>query len=362
MQKEQISSKEAIFMLATFTMGSTLIIGTGGGAKNDAWIAGLVGLVMAFPVIAVYSRIISLFPGKDLYDILGLTLGKIVGKVLAVIYIWYAFHLGALVIRNFGEFVNTVSMPETPMLVPMLFMAVVVIFSAKSGVEVMARMTSYLLLIVLLIIGIVQLLGIPHLNPDYIKPILGSGFSTIINSGFSAFAFPFAETVLFLGIFFSLKTTDSPYKVYFLGVLLAGALIILLTTRNILVLGDFAGKIYFPSYVAVSRLSVGDFVQRIEVTVAIVFVICATIKATICLYVASKGIGKLLNLDDYRSIVIQTGLLMVYLSHIIYDNTMEMRYWAFKVYNYYAFPFQVIFPLLLLVAVEIKAGKLERKN
>ena len=38
----------------------------------------------------------------------------------SILYIWYVFHLGALVFRNFGEFMNIVALPETPMMISML--------------------------------------------------------------------------------------------------------------------------------------------------------------------------------------------------------------------------------------------------
>jgi spore germination protein KB len=60
------------------------------------------------------------------------------------------------------------------------------------------------------------------------------------------------------------------------------------------------------------------------------------------------------NLKDYRSIVIQTGLLMIYFSYIVFDSSMEMKYWAFMVYPYYAFPMQVILPVIVWVLAEIK--------
>jgi spore germination protein KB len=60
---------------------------------------------------------------------------------------------------------------------------------------------------------------------------------------------------------------------------------------------------------------------------------------------------------DYRSIVIQIGLLMIYFSYTVYDNSMEMQYWAFKVYPYYAFPFQVIIPIIIWILAEIKTRK-----
>jgi spore germination protein KB len=354
MRQEQITSKEAICLLMIFIMGSSFILGIGTESKQDAWISGFVGLLMSLPMILIYSRIMSIYPGKGLYEILEVTLGKVLGKVFIILYIWYAFHLGALVIRNFGEFINTVAMPETPLFVPMFCLVMVSIPAVKSGIEVMAKTSAYLLPVILFIIVNVQIMGFPLLDLSNIKPMFNNGWPLILKGGASTFAFPFAESVLFIGIFSSLKTKKSLYKVYLLGIIIAGLLIILITLRNILILGHVQSKFYFPAHVAVSRIRIGDFFERIELTVAFIFVVGVFIKMSICLLVSCKGVAHLLHLEDYRSIVIQVGLLMLYFSYCLYNSIMEMGEWAFKVYFYYAFPFQVIFPMIILVTAEIK--------
>jgi len=361
MQKEHITDKEAISLLIVFVMGSTLIIGIG-EAKNDSWIAGIVGIIMAIPMLFVFSRILSLFQGRDLFDILNVTLGKVMGKIIAILYIWYAFHLGALVLRNFGEFINTVDMPEMPILVPMLCLGLVCIIGVRLGIEVLGRTSTYFLPILLFSLVVVQILAIPQLHINYIKPILGNGFMPVLKGGFSTFSFPFAETVLFIGVFCSLKTKKSPYRVYYWGIMISAIIILITTITNITVLGNMLGSFYFPYYAAVSRIRIGDFIQRIEISLAIVFLYGVFIKSSICLLVACKGIGKMLNLKDYRSIVIQTGLLMIFYSYTVYDNSMEMKYWAFKIYPYYAFPFQVILPIIIWILAEIKVRKVKREK
>jgi spore germination protein KB len=354
MRKEQVSDKEAIFIFIIFYIGSSFILGVGGEAKNDAWISVILGLVMAAPMILIYAKLLSLFPEMDLFDILEWAFGKWIGKIITLFYIWYSFHLGALVIRNFGEFTNTIAMPETPMFVPMLCIGIICIVAVRSGIEVIGRISAAVLPLLFIIILAVSLMEIPKMYFHFLKPIFSNGFIPIIKGGFSTFSFPFAESVLFMGVFSSLKTKKSPYKVYLLGTAIAGLLIFIITIRNITVLGETYPKYYFPAYIAVSMVSLGDFLQRIELTVAVNFVFGVFIKTSICLFVACKGIAKLLNLNDYRSIVIQVALLMVYFSSIVYDSIMEMTNWAFKVYAYYAFPFQVIFPVILFVTVEIK--------
>lgn len=357
MKKEQITDKEAICILIIFIFGSSLIIGSGGSAKNDAWIAAIIGIIMAIPMILIYSRLISLFHGKDLFDILNITLGKPLGKICNIIYIWYAFHLGALVLRNFGEFINIIAMPETPMLVPMICLMVVCIIAVKLGIEVLGRTTTYFIPVLFFIIILVQLLGIGKLHLNYIKPILGNGLTPVFQGAFSIFSFPFAETVLFIGVFDSLKTKESPFKVYFWGILISGINLVIVIIRNIVTLGKVLGSFYFPSYEAVRMIAVGDFLERIEVTVSVVFIFGVFVKSSICLLVACKGIGKIFNLKDYRYIAIQTGLLMTYFAFILYGNSMMMQYWAFKVYSYYAFPMQVIFPIIIWILAEIKVRK-----
>ena len=94
--------------------------------------------------------------------------------------------------------------------------------------------------------------------------------------------------------------------------------------------------------------------QRIEITVAFAFAITALTKITVCLLAACKGIAHVFNLKEYESITIHTGILMAFLAYILYDNIAEMQKWAFEVYPYYAFPFQVILPVIIWITAEIR--------
>ncbi len=362
MKKEQITDKEGICILVLFLTGNTLVIGIATVARNNTWLAGIAGILMSLPTLAVYARILSIFPGKDLFEILEMSVGKIAGKIIALIYIWYSFHLGAIVLRNFGEFINTVTMPETPIIVPMFMLGLICIISVRLGIEVIGRACTYFLPVILLVIAGAVVLGLGDWNLDYLKPVMYHSFGAVMKGGFSAFSFPFTESVLLMGVFHTLKAKKSPYKVYFFGALFAGAIIVLLTIRNIAVLGNMLCMYYFPSYIAVGRISIGDFLQRFEGTVAIVMLVGVFIKSSVCLFVASKGLARMFNLIDYKSIVIQLGLLMIFFSSIVYDNIMEMKYWAFKVYQYYAFPMEVILPLAIWVFAEVRSRNISAVN
>jgi spore germination protein KB len=164
-------------------------------------------------------------------------------------------------------------------------------------------------------------------------------------------------------IFDSLKTTKSSYKVYLISLAIGGSIVLFIAIRNIMVLGgDNLGSVYFPSYTAISLINIGNFFERLEMTVSLVFILSGFFKISICLMAATKGIAKILGFKDHKVLVTPIALLMVNLAYLIYDNIMDMFEWAQEIWPYYAFPFQVIFPLIILIAVEIKAWIQNNKN
>ncbi len=355
MNKEIITNKQGICIISFFIMGTSLLLGAAGQAKRDSWIAIILGIIMTVPFVLIYARILTLFRGKDIYDIVQMVFGSFFGKLITILYTWYAFHLGALVIRNFGEYINITSMPETPMIVPMIMVGLLCAMVVTAGVEVIGRTAKFFFPIIIATLILVNLLGIGEWKLDNIKPILYDGFLPVLEGAFSVFSFPFAETILFTTILFSLQPKKSVYKVYIWGLLIGALVVLFISIRNIAYLGpDITGILYFPSHTAVSRIEVGDFIQRIEGSVAIALVLGVFIKASICLYATCKGICSIFGMKNYRNIVLQTTLLMIYFALSVYDSAMEMKDWAFETYSYYALPFQVIIPIIILIVAELR--------
>lgn len=362
MDSEIITKKQFISIMVSFLLGSSLVLGVGGTAKRDTWIAILVAMGISIPVLCMYARLVSLYPGKGLYDILIAAFGNIPGKIIILLYTWYAFHLGGLVIRNFTEFIMVVTLPQTPQYIIAFFMIVLSIWAVRSGIEVIGRWAAIVLPLLLAAIILVSFLFIPILELKNIKPVLSEGIRPVLTSAFSVFAFPFAEMVLFTVIFGNLKKGNSPYKVYFWSIFIGGLVIILVTVRSLMSLGmGNVSILYFSSYASVRLVNVGEFLQRIEVSVVMVFMLSGFVKVCICLLAAGRGIAKVLDLDGYRHIVAPAGLLMMIFSIVLYSNTKEMFVWAINIYPYYAIPFQVVLPLIIWITAEIKSHLAKNK-
>lgn len=355
MNKEVISDKQGICLITLFITGSTLILGVGAEAKKDSWLAIILSILFSFPILIIYARLLSIFPKKDLFDILEIAFGKFIGKTISILYIWFSLHLGSLVLRNFGEFIVGISLEKTPPIVPILFIIFLCNWIIKDGIEVLSRWGELFIWVIVFLVIIGVSLLIPDMDINTIFPVLDKGIKPVIQGTFAVFSFPFAETIVFCLVFSSLKNSRSPYKIYIFGLIIGGIIIFVTSLTELLVLGvDSYSTLFFPGNMAVSRINIGHFAQRIEIIVSISFLTGGFIKISLCLLGTCNGIAKVFGFNNYRFILTPITLLMLNLSYLIYGNIFEMTEWAFEVWPYYAFLFQVIFPITLWIIAEIK--------
>lgn len=353
MKREDISQYQAVSIVALFTVGSSLLLGVSNTARQDSWMGFLVAAVAVVPVIYIFTRILGRYPGMNLFDICEQVFGKVAGKVVVVMYSWYALHLGALVFRNYSEFIQVRVFDHMPQTVSLLLMAILVITVVRRGIENLGRWAAVTLPIVMFLIMIVTVLLVKDMHLVNLLPV-GEYMAEVPKTAFGIFSFPLAETVLMMGILNTLKPGGKPGRAWLWGLLLGGGALLISILRNLMVLGfPMENDRWFPGYDAASLIIAGSFISRIENIVGANMLLGVFVKVSACLMVASKGAAKLFNAEDYRPYAAPLGLVMVALASIVYSNTMEMFDFV-DVYPYYAFVFEVILPVLLCVVAEIR--------
>ncbi len=362
MQTEQISIKQGIFVLLMFIFGSSVVMGVNTEVEQDSWAALLIATAGVIPLVLIYARLIRLNPGMALCDMMEMLLGKVGGKVTMALMSWYALHLGSLVLRDFSEFIEIVAMPETPQLPLIIGMMLVTAYIARSGIETLGRFAMGTFALIPTVVVLTVLLSLSNMDFSNIQPALVHTPGEIAKASLGLFAFPFAETVVMLTVANAIKKGDSPYKLYLSAVLLGTLVLMVVLVRNLAVLGaPMMSSQYFPSYTMARIIRVGDFLSRIEITIAINFILGGIVKISLCLLAAAKTSARLFGLPDYRRIVMPTGLLMAALCVIAYNTPMEL--FAFlPSYTYYALLFQVVIPIIVWIAAEIDARKKRRQG
>lgn len=362
MNKEIISYRQGIYIIIIFFTGSIVLVGTSIKAKQDVWISLILTTLLSIPMLYIYSKLLTVYPGKNLFDVLTIVFGKFLGKVISILFVLYFLYLGTQIIRNFSEYVSIVSLPETPQIVSVIFIGLLCILMVKSGLEVMGRWSSFATPIIFFIILFTILLSSNNIKFSNFKPVLYDGFSPVLSTSLLFLFFPFLEVVVLLTMFNKLNDTRKTFKVFLYGMLIGSLAIFLILMRNLTVLSpNLANDVFFPSILEVELITVGVFIERIEIVVSIVFIFGVLVKISSCLLATTIGISKIFNINNYRYLVAPIGLAMMSLSLILYNNTLEILVWMHTYYPYLAFPFQIVFPIVTLIVAKIKIKKQNKK-
>jgi len=203
----------------------------------------------------------------------------------------------------------------------------------------------------------VPVLSISQMDISRLKPILSNGVTPLLKGAFASFTYPFSQIIVFAMIFSNISKVKNYKRTFIVSILIGGGLIVLTVLRNLLVLGnDTLSRMYFHSTMAVSLIKLG-LLERLEMTVIIVFLVCAFIKVSIATFAVCNGISKVFGFEDYKFIATPVVLLMLSFSFFVTKSTMETNSWLTNVWPSYAFPFEVLIPVVIFIVAEIKHRK-----
>jgi len=287
-------------------------------------------------------------------EILRRHFGRVVGTIVGILYIWYFLHLASLVMRTISEYMITVNYEEAPVLLIVIALLIPTAYAIKKGIEVFARATEISIPLLLATVIIVVLLSVSSVDVSHFPPILEGGWGPVLDAGFLLSAFPFGEAVVFLMLFPFLNKGSKIFKASYTGVFFAGFFLLMVLVRDLLVIGpDMMVRHLFPPHTTVSLIPA----SLIAPIVAINLTIGVGIQMGLCLYAATLGITQLVNLEDYKPLVLPVSSIAAALAIWIHPNYPHMFTWGAENFAYYSLPFHLFVPLILLVISWIKSRK-----
>ncbi len=352
-QQVKISGRQFMILTILFTIGSAILVipsGMAFVAKQDAWIAALVGVGAGIFLVWMYNTIVILYPRMTLAEIIETLLGKWLGKTISLLFVVTLFLGGpSAVLYDVGNFLTTQIMPETPAQPVNILFAIIVVMGAWLGIETFARSAELLFpLFILLYISLVILVA-PEVKLENVEPVLEAGIGPIWPAALSFISIVFLPHIVLLMIIPAVNRTDKARKAFFSGSMFGGLMMVLIIALTILVLGpDLTARSIFPSYSLAQRISIGNFLQRIEAIMAVMWFISLYFRTTIYMYVIVLVIAQIFNLKDYRPLILPLGMILVVMSVIIYPNAPYQQKWDGTVWVSYILSVGLFLPLLLL--------------
>ncbi|SFI81192.1 GerAB/ArcD/ProY family transporter [Brevibacillus centrosporus] len=145
--------------------------------------------------------------------------------------------------------------------------------------------------------------------------------------------------------------------------LIGGFMLVLIIMLSILVLNPKITVLYnYPSFILGRQINIGDFFQRMEAVVAIIWFLTIFVKLTMYCFSAITDLAQLLKLRSYRSIIVPTSVLIATGALIVYPNNAYMQKWDTDTWIPYSLLLGILYPLLLYVIGSIRKNREGRKS
>ncbi|MBE0337275.1 endospore germination permease [Paenibacillus sp. 23TSA30-6] len=364
----RISARQLMILTTLYTVGSAILIipsGMAEVAKQDAWMAALVGVVAGLLVLYLYIKLASLYPQKTLIGIMEALLGKWLGKAVGLLF-FATFFINAPVPVLFylGNFMTTQMIPETPMPAVNILFALIILLAVRLGLEVIARSAELMFpLFILLYISFTGLI-VSNIKLENVQPVLEAGVGPIWSAALSFVSTAFLPHIILLMIFpASVNRFDQARKAIFTGSLIGGLMLVVVVSLAILVLGpDLTARNIYPSYALAKKISIGNFLQRIEAIMATMWFISLFFRITLYMHSTVTAIAQIFRLKNDRQLVLPLGILLVALSTIVYPNVPYQQAYDTKTWIPYILSLGLFFPLLLLSIHALKRLVTKKNN
>lgn len=351
-------SKISLYQLFTITfifqLGTTLIFGFGGSAGRDAWIAQFGSLGLGIFVVLIYTILMRMNPGLTLVQWFPAQLGRWIGTTIAFLYPLLFLYVAGRIIADIRDMVTTTILFNTPFIVTTTVFAIILAYCIYGGVEIIARLGEMLFPLILLMLFIQAILlfssGVMHI--DNLRPVLENGWAPIWQVVYpGGINQPFGETIVLAMFWTDTKHPEKIMKITIFSTLMSGSIIGILDILAISVFGSMFSRFLYPLYTLLSTISVGNFIENLQIFGIIYLFTTALVKALLYMLASLKGIQQLTGMKDYRVLIIPASIVALFLGMFMSKNISEHIYYHHMkiLVPYIWVPLFLIVPTVLLI-------------
>lgn len=318
----------------------------------------LVVLVLPLGLILLwlYTKLANRFPGESLAQMAEATFGRFLGGILMLaVLVWLLGHL-TLNLRDFTETFKTTLLPMTPISIISVLLILCAAAAAWTGLEGLARVSQLVYIPIFLMFAVVVILNLPRIDPSQYFPFWGFGIRRTF-MGAVRFLPMLSELALLLilgQVFRSARVFRQVGRSALYTYVGTGLIMVLLLVG---VFGSPDAQINPFALFSVARLiSIGRWIERIEVVIIAFWVLSACIRIALLLYASCLHLAQLLQIPNHRALVLPLLLIAQSLAILPEDFAAVLRADQFWMQTAGAIALAIPILILLVAAVRRKGG------
>ncbi|WP_127550912.1 endospore germination permease [Paenibacillus amylolyticus] len=287
-------------------------------AKQDSWICAFIGVPLGMALMAMFLKLCSMHPEKNLVQMARSILGFWPGTFFSCLYLFF-FIIGASThTREVGDFMTTQIFPYTPLRIIILMFVIVIAWGVSHGLEAMGRSSELLMPVVIVFIVVLAVCLLPQIDIRNLKPVSDTGVVSISQGILVSIIYPIGEVVPIMMILPYVAKQAHRTRDVIIAAGLGSLVLATLVTISLLVLGAFLTQHnIYASFILSQKISIGNFFERIEAIMASSWLISTYFKAMIYLYAFIVGCAELFKLKQYQILVLPASILVFGLANLI---------------------------------------------
>lgn len=357
MKKNSINSLQisalVLSIITSFIIGIS-ILNAFRIAKIDGYIAIIISAILGIIPIILMLYISNFKPNLNIKEKIDYLFGKKIGFILNLIICIIIFIISLTSLFSIVNFIISQFLSNTPVIYIALFLGLLTFYALTKGIETISRTSLILIIIALIFFIFLATCLINEFDTSNLKPILEHGLNKPLLGGFSTMLMFTIPIFTILMIPKNNITDKKNYNKYIIISYLIGAtIIIIMSTMTMGVLGQYLSSLYqYPEYIVLKKITLFDFIDRIENIICVQWIFSVFIVLTMCCYYITNTIKKN---DTPKKLGGIITLLMVILSIYVFKNNTTFN-------NYIVYVYPYILSILLIIIMVISTTIFIRKK
>ncbi|MEK4229319.1 GerAB/ArcD/ProY family transporter [Solibacillus sp. FSL H8-0538] len=354
-----ISARQFTILVVFFTVGTSLLFIPAlvvGVVMQDAWITCILSVLISLLLVKLYIAVGNIAPNMSLVEINEKVLGKWLGSFVSVTFIFFTFITAGELVSFVSSFMNIEIMHDSPAYPFSILFGLVVIMAISLGLETFARSAEILFVVFIFLFVAFILLISPQIRVENIQPVLEHGPKSMLFSSLLFLSICSLPMVSLLMIFpVSIRERKEAEKGFYIGTIIGGGILTIIVTLCILVLNPkYTANSRYPGYDIAKLISIGNFIERIEVIMAFMWIITIFFKTLLYFYASVIGLSRLLKVKNNRVLTLPLGFILILLAQFVHPEIIHLDIYNKETWFPLVTTFGLFLPLLLLLVAKIR--------
>lgn len=322
-------------------------------ARVDSYLSVIFTYVLGLLPLLLFMGIFNYKKELDIKEKINYLFGPYIGTIINWIINLLVLCIGSILIYNISNFAISQFLAETPILVFMILLGIILIYNVSLGIENIARVAIIFLSIICLL-TIISTSGIlPHFEMSNIKPFLEKGITKPLQGSFILTLTNVIPIFMLLIIpKDKIEQTKNISKQFFLFYSLAFLFMFLAIILTIGSLGIYLSSYYqYPEYTVLKSISLFNFIERIENFIYVKWILNSIMCLSLIIFYLQQSIKK--NSTKLVPIII-TGVI-IYLSLQILKNNTTFYMIGRNIFPYLCL---LLFSIYIIIGINILMRKI----